>query len=82
MVPGYLQTPGCATALPSRASAAPPNDVSGAVEARMHRSHVIHEGDHRFATLIEENVLHHCVKNANELRRFAPPGRGCVSLPG
>ncbi|MEV0480813.1 Scr1 family TA system antitoxin-like transcriptional regulator [Streptomyces sp. NPDC050508] len=38
-----------------------PDAVSEAVEVRMRRARVIHEGDHRFATLIEENVLRHRV---------------------
>jgi hypothetical protein len=38
-----------------------PDDVGDAVEARMRRSRVIYEGDHRFATLIEENTLRHRV---------------------
>ncbi|OQD56191.1 transcriptional regulator [Streptomyces phaeoluteigriseus] len=61
VIPGYLQTPGYATALMGTIAGfrGTPDDVSEAVEARMNRSHVVHAGDHRFATLIEENVLHH-----------------------
>ncbi|MFF3774324.1 helix-turn-helix domain-containing protein [Streptomyces sp. NPDC002232] len=59
VVPGFFQTPDYATAL--LASIArfrdTPDDVSEAVTARMNRSQVIHEGDHRFAVLIEESVL-------------------------
>ncbi|MDX2697623.1 XRE family transcriptional regulator [Streptomyces ipomoeae] len=67
VIPGYLQTPGYATALMSTIAAfrGTPDDVTEAVEARMRRSRVVHEGDHRFATLIEENVLHHRVGDAN-----------------
>ncbi|MFD4264017.1 DUF5753 domain-containing protein [Streptomyces sp. NPDC058534] len=63
VIPGYLQTPGYATALLGTIAdfRGTPDDVSEAVEARMRRSRVTHEGDHRFATLIEENVLHHRV---------------------
>ncbi|MEU1375312.1 helix-turn-helix transcriptional regulator [Streptomyces triculaminicus] len=59
VVPGFLQTPGYATALLSAITEfrGIPNDVSDAVEARMARSHVIREGGHRFALLIEESVL-------------------------
>lgn len=59
VIPGYLQTPDYATALMGTIAAfrGTPDDVAEAVEARMRRSRVIHEGDHRFATLIEENVL-------------------------
>ncbi|GHE00244.1 helix-turn-helix domain-containing protein [Streptomyces alanosinicus] len=61
VIPGYLQTPGYATALMSTIASfrGTPDDVTEAVEARLRRSRVVHEGDHRFATLIEENVLHH-----------------------
>ncbi|MFE8011958.1 helix-turn-helix domain-containing protein [Streptomyces antibioticus] len=67
VIPGYLQTPGYATALMSTIAAfrGTPDDVGEAVEARMRRSRVVHEGDHRFATLIEENVLHHRVGGAD-----------------
>ncbi|MFB7932739.1 helix-turn-helix domain-containing protein [Streptomyces sp. NPDC056039] len=61
VIPGYLQTPGYATALMGTIAGfrGTPDDVSEAVEARLRRSRVVHEGDHRFATLIEEHVLHH-----------------------
>jgi transcriptional regulator with XRE-family HTH domain len=61
VVPGYLQTPGYATALMSTIAGfrGTPDDVADAVAVRMRRSRVVHEGDHRFATLIEEQVLRH-----------------------
>ncbi|MFK0151214.1 helix-turn-helix domain-containing protein [Streptomyces sp. NPDC090493] len=61
VVPGYLQTPGYATALMRTIAGfrGTPDDVADAVEVRMRRGRVIYEGDHRFATLIEENVLNH-----------------------
>ncbi|MFI6289477.1 helix-turn-helix domain-containing protein [Streptomyces sp. NPDC051018] len=63
VVPGYLQTPGYASALMGTIAGfrGTPDDVSEAVDARMRRSRVVHEGDHRFATLVEEKVLHHRV---------------------
>lgn len=63
VMPGYLQTPGYATALMSTIAGfrGTPDDVREAVEVRMRRARFIHEGNHRFATLIEENVLHHQV---------------------
>lgn len=66
VVPGFLQTPGYATALMGTIAGfrGTPDDVSEAVDARMRRSRVVHEGDHRFATLVEENVLHHRVGDA------------------
>ncbi|MEV2195076.1 helix-turn-helix transcriptional regulator [Streptomyces phaeochromogenes] len=63
VMPGYLQTPGYATALMRTIAGfrGTPDDVADAVEVRMRRARVIHEGDHRFATLIEESVLNHRV---------------------
>src|ERR1044072_3439542 len=57
VVPGFFQTPGYATALLAAISKlrGTPDDVADAVAARMKRSHVIREGDHRFAVLIEES---------------------------
>lgn len=59
VVPGFFQTPGYATALLSSIAQfrGTPDDVSEAVTARMVRSHVIREGEHRFAVLVEESVL-------------------------
>jgi transcriptional regulator with XRE-family HTH domain len=59
VVPGFLQTPGYATALLSAITdfRGIPNDVAEAVEARMARSHVIRDGRRRFALLVEESVL-------------------------
>ncbi|MEU8878582.1 helix-turn-helix domain-containing protein [Streptomyces hydrogenans] len=59
VVPGFFQTPDYATALLTSIARfrETPDDVSEAVTARMNRSQVIHEGDHRFAVLIEESVL-------------------------
>lgn len=61
VIPGLIQTDAYATALLTTITEFRkiPNDVAAAVEARMARSHVIREGDHRFALLIEEDVLHY-----------------------
>lgn len=61
VVPGFFQTPGYATALLAAIAQFrdTPDDVSDAVTARMNRSHVIREGDHRFAVVVEESVLRH-----------------------
>ncbi|NEA53558.1 helix-turn-helix domain-containing protein [Streptomyces sp. SID13666] len=60
VIPGLLQTDTYATALLSAITEFRqiPNDVAEAVEARMSRSHVIREGDHRFAMIVEEDVLY------------------------
>lgn len=59
VVPGFFQTPGYATALLTSIAQfrGTPDDVADAVTARMNRSHVIREGAHRFAVLVEESVL-------------------------
>ncbi|KOV94797.1 XRE family transcriptional regulator [Streptomyces sp. NRRL B-1140] len=63
VVPGLLQTDGYASALLGSIAAfrETPDDVSEAVAARMERSRVIREGNHRFALLVEEAVLRHRV---------------------
>ncbi|RKN76085.1 XRE family transcriptional regulator [Streptomyces klenkii] len=66
VVPGVLQTHAYATALMSAITDFHriPNDVAEAVDARLARSHVVREGDHRFALLVEETVLRHRVGDA------------------
>ena len=67
VVPGFLQTPGYATAL-LRAIAdfrGLPDDVAEAVTARLDRSRIIREsGGRRFAILIEESVLRYQLGDA------------------
>ncbi|PSJ29050.1 transcriptional regulator [Streptosporangium nondiastaticum] len=69
VVPGVLQTHAYATALLSAITDfhGTPNDVAEAVEARLTRSHVVREGDHRFALLMEESVLRHRVGDAETM---------------
>lgn len=59
VVPGLLQTPGYAAAIMRSITdfAGTPDDVAEAVAARMKRSQVIREGDHRFSIILEETVL-------------------------
>lgn len=59
VLPGLIQTPGYAAALMSAITRfqGTPNDVDQAVDARMARSHVIRDGDHRFSLVVEESVL-------------------------
>lgn len=63
VVPGYLQTPGYATAIMQSITdfAGTPDDIAEAVKARMRRSQVIREGDHRFSVVLEEAVLRYQV---------------------
>ncbi|MDQ0943177.1 hypothetical protein QFZ67_004882 [Streptomyces sp. V1I1] len=66
VVPGFLQTPGYATAL-LRAIATFrgfPDDVAEAVSARMDRSRLVREGNRRFAIVIEETVLRYRIGDA------------------
>ncbi|WP_327322257.1 helix-turn-helix transcriptional regulator [Streptomyces sp. NBC_01210] len=63
VVPGLLQTDEYATSLLTNITEfhGTPDDVGEAVAARLARSRVIREGDHRFAFLLEESVLRHVV---------------------
>lgn len=66
VVPGFLQTPGYATAL-LRAIATfrgLPDDVADAVAARMDRSRIIRDGGRQFAIVVEESVLRHRLGDA------------------
>ncbi|GAB2968603.1 helix-turn-helix transcriptional regulator [Streptomyces pseudoechinosporeus] len=69
VVPGFLQTPGYATALLRSIATfrGTPDDVSEAVEARMRRNSVIREGDHRFAIVLEESVLRYRIGDADTM---------------
>ncbi|MCX4675017.1 helix-turn-helix transcriptional regulator [Streptomyces sp. NBC_01433] len=66
VVPGLFQTPAYAAALLSSISRfhGTPNDTAEAVDARMDRARVLHEGTHRFALLVEESVLRYQVGNS------------------
>lgn len=59
VMPGMVQTFDYATALMTSITAfqGTPDDVPAAAAARLERSHVIYDGDHRFVLLIEESVL-------------------------
>ncbi|GAA0332851.1 helix-turn-helix transcriptional regulator [Streptomyces blastmyceticus] len=61
VIPGLVQTEAYATALLSTISdfQGTPNDAPEAAAARVERSHVIRQGRHRFALLMEEDVLYH-----------------------
>ncbi|MDF5755694.1 DUF5753 domain-containing protein [Spongiactinospora sp. TRM90649] len=66
VVPGLLQTADYARALLASVAAfrGLPDDSEAAAEARLTRSRVLHEGDHRFAILMEESVLHYRIGDA------------------
>lgn len=69
VLPGVLQTPQYATGLLRSITAfqGTPDDVADAVRARLARSRVLYEGNHRFALLVEEAVLHYRVCDGPEL---------------
>lgn len=69
VVPGFLQTPGYATALLASIASfrGTPDDVSQAVDARMRRNSVVRKGDHRFALVIEEAVLRHRIGDSETM---------------
>ncbi|MCQ8189556.1 helix-turn-helix transcriptional regulator [Streptomyces sp. RCU064] len=69
VVPGFIQTEEYATALLTIIAdfRQAPNDVSDAVQARLDRSRIIHEGDHRFALLVEEDVLYYRFGTPSEM---------------
>jgi transcriptional regulator with XRE-family HTH domain len=66
VMPGFLQTYEYAAVLLSNIARVhgTPDDVDEAAAARVDRSHIIREGDHRFAFLLEEPVLRHVVGDA------------------
>ncbi|WP_214413783.1 helix-turn-helix domain-containing protein [Sphaerisporangium fuscum] len=59
-IPWPLQTPGYMRAVLSAFAEfhEAPRDIDEAVEARAARSRLLYEGDHRFAMVVEESVLH------------------------
>lgn len=63
VVPGFLQTPGYATALMSAITAfqGTPDDVEEAVRARMARNRILNSESRRFTMLLEESVLRYQV---------------------
>ncbi|MER7984220.1 DUF5753 domain-containing protein [Streptomyces noursei] len=65
LVPGMLQTAEYATGLLRSITdfQRTPDDVPQAVQARLDRSRVVREGDHRFALLLEEAVLYYRVSD-------------------
>jgi transcriptional regulator with XRE-family HTH domain len=60
VIPGVIQTRAYTAAILDkiRRRRGLPDDVDDAVALRMDRQRILHEGDHRFALLIEESVLH------------------------
>ncbi|WP_326606671.1 helix-turn-helix domain-containing protein [Streptomyces sp. NBC_01800] len=69
VIPGFLQTPGYATALLSSIAAfrGTPDDVSDAVAARMRRNAVLSNGARRFSFVLEESVLRYRLCSAETM---------------
>jgi transcriptional regulator with XRE-family HTH domain len=67
VIPGWLQTPGYATALLSVISDfhGTPDDTEEAVAARVSRNRVVRDGNHRFALLVEETALRYRIGAAD-----------------
>ncbi len=60
IVPGLLQTPEYVRAVLTKVGSfrsSPTGDLDAAVAARIARQHVLRDGDHRFAFLVEESAL-------------------------
>lgn len=83
VVPGLFQTAAYAEALLSSIAAfrEAPNDVTEAVAARVARARFLHEGDHRFAVLIEEWVLRSRIGDAEAMAGQLGHLLAIMSLP-
>ncbi|MFI1255849.1 helix-turn-helix domain-containing protein [Streptomyces netropsis] len=69
VIPGMVQTESYAAALLSTIAAFQdtPDDSPEAAASRIERSQVVHQGNHRFALLIEETVLRYRVGDAETM---------------
>ncbi|GGZ22856.1 XRE family transcriptional regulator [Streptomyces nitrosporeus] len=83
VVPGMLQTADYATGLLRSITAfqGTPDDVADAVQARLNRSRVVYEGNHRFALLLEEAVLYYRVCDGPELAAQLRHLQGVMARP-
>lgn len=83
VIPGLFQTTAYAEALLSAIAAfrEAPNDVTEAVTARVERARFLHEGNHRFAVLVEEWVLRSRVGDAEVMAGQLGHLLAIMSLP-
>jgi transcriptional regulator with XRE-family HTH domain len=83
VIPGFLQTPGYATALLSSIAdfRGTPDDVSDAVAARMRRNEVLSNGARRFSFVLEESVLRYRLCSAETMAAQLGHLLGVMSLP-
>lgn len=84
LVPGPVQTAlyirALLTAVRDRRPT-PVDDIEEAVQVRVAKQHVTYEGDHRFAIVLEENVLRHQIGGPAVLREQLEHLRSAMSLP-
>ncbi|WP_037887243.1 helix-turn-helix domain-containing protein [Streptomyces viridochromogenes] len=83
VIPGFLQTPGYATALLASIAEfrGTPDDVSDAVTARMRRNAVLSDGSRRFSFVLEESVLRYRVCGAETMAAQLGHLLGVMDLP-
>ncbi len=69
MVPGPFQTRAYTTAVLSSITRfrGLPDEIAQAVDVRMERQRILHEGDHRFAVVLEESVLRYRIGDAETM---------------
>lgn len=83
VIPGFLQTPGYATALLSSIAdfRGTPDDVSDAVAARMRRNEVMSNRAHQFSFVLEESVLRYRLCSADTMAAQLGHLLGVMDLP-
>ena len=84
LIPGPVQSADYIQALLRAVRDRRPNlidDIDDAVQVRVARQHVTHEGDHEFAIVLEENVLQHQIGGSAVLREQLEYLRASMSLP-
>lgn len=83
VIPGFLQTPGYATALLSSIAEfrGTPDDVSDAVAARMRRNAVLTRGGRRFSFVLEESVLRYRLCGVEAMAAQLGHLLGAMDLP-
>jgi hypothetical protein len=83
LIPGVLQTRAYTEAVLNAVMIRRglPDDVADAVAVRMERQHVLYEGDHRFAILIEESALRAGVGGSEVMAGQLDHLITCSSLP-